>query len=73
MFFTVASDKLRARMIPLRSPLSRVMPALSIATSVPVPIDTDIGCCQSRRVVHPIISHRNHSAAGLFCATIAAF
>ena len=38
MFFTVATDKVRARRMPIRSPLTRVTWALFIATSVPVPI-----------------------------------
>src|SRR4051812_24985157 len=35
MFDMVARDRCRARTMPVRSPLSRVTPALSIATSVP--------------------------------------
>ncbi|CEG10680.1 hypothetical protein BN961_04122 [Afipia felis] len=38
MLLIVASDRRRARMIPIKSPLRRVTPALSIATSVPVPM-----------------------------------
>ena len=34
----VAADSRRARTMPVRSPLSKVMPALSMATSVPVPM-----------------------------------
>ena len=38
MLRMVACDSVLARTMPIRSPLSSVMPALSIATSVPVPI-----------------------------------
>jgi penicillin V acylase-like amidase (Ntn superfamily) len=38
MFFMVERLSRRARTIPRRSPLTSVTPALSIATSVPVPI-----------------------------------
>ncbi|OPY59774.1 MAG: hypothetical protein A4E57_04667 [Syntrophorhabdaceae bacterium PtaU1.Bin034] len=38
MFRMVALLKARARAIPRRSPLTRVTPALSMATSVPVPM-----------------------------------
>src|SRR4051794_7208954 len=38
MLLIVASDSWRARTIPVRSPLRSVMPALSIATSVPDPM-----------------------------------
>ncbi len=38
MLFIVLSDKYLALAIPLKSPCSKVTPALSIATSVPVPI-----------------------------------
>src|SRR6516165_2802116 len=36
MLDMVAAERRRARTIPVRSPLTRVTPALSIATSVPV-------------------------------------
>src|SRR5581483_1476994 len=38
MLRIVACDRRRARTIPFRSPFNRATPALSIATSVPVPI-----------------------------------
>jgi hypothetical protein len=38
MFDITARDSRSACTIPFRSPLSRVTPALSIATSVPVPM-----------------------------------
>jgi hypothetical protein len=38
MLRIVASESRRARTIPVRSPLIRVTPALSMATSVPDPI-----------------------------------
>src|SRR5258707_1147778 len=40
MLLMVACDSRRARTRPVRSPLSSVTPALSIATSVPVPMAT---------------------------------
>jgi len=38
MFRMTACDSVLALTMPSRSPLSSVMPALSIATSVPVPM-----------------------------------
>src|SRR5215475_9456422 len=38
MLLIVVCDSFRARTMPVRSPLSSVTPALSIATSVPVPM-----------------------------------
>jgi hypothetical protein len=60
-----AFDSCRARTMPVRSPLSSVTPALSIATSVPVAHrDADIGRGQCRRVVDAIAGHRHDPAGG---------
>ena len=47
MFRIVAWLSLRARTMPRRSPLTSVTPALSIATSVPVPIAMPTSACAS--------------------------
>ena len=47
MFRIVARLSRRARTMPRRSPLTSVMPALSIATSVPVPIAMPTSACAS--------------------------
>ena len=61
MLRKVARASLRARTMPIRSPPSRVMPALSIATSAPVPIgNPDIGGGQrggGGGVVHAVARH----------------
>ena len=47
MLRMVARDSRRARAMPRRSPLTSVTPALSIATSVPVPIAMPTSACAS--------------------------
>src|SRR5439155_154408 len=47
MLSSVARLNRRARTIPRRSPLTRAMPALAIATSVPVPIAMPTVACAS--------------------------
>ncbi len=62
----VARLRLRARIRAFRSPLTRVMSPLSIATSVPVPMaDANIGLGQRRRVIHAVTGHGNNAAFGL--------
>ena len=52
--------------MPRRSPLTSVTPALSIATSVPVPIAMPTSACGQRRgVVDPVAGHRHDAALGL--------
>ena len=63
MFYIVASDSLRARTMPVRSPCSRVMPALSMATSVPdAHGDADVGGGEGGGVVDAVAGHRDDSA-----------
>ena len=48
--------------MPRRSPLTSVMPALSIATSVPVPMAMPTSACgERRRVVDAVAGHRHHA------------
>ena len=52
--------------MPRRSPLTSVTPALSIATSVPVPIAMPTCACASAgRVVDAVAGHRDDAALGL--------
>ena len=54
----VARLSRRARTMPRRSPLTSVMPALSMATSVPVPMAMPDICLRQRgRVVDAIAGH----------------
>ena len=66
MLLMVARLSRRARTTPRRSPLTRVTPALSIATSVPVPIAMPTcGLGQRRRVVDAVAGHGDDAALGL--------
>src|SRR3546814_7515161 len=52
-----------ARTIPVRSPLSKVTPALSIATSVPDPMAMPTSAAaRGRRIVDAVAGHGNHPA-----------
>ncbi len=63
MLRIVAGESRRAATTPWRSPLSSVTPALSIATSVPVPIAiADVGGGERRRVVDAVAGHRDDPA-----------
>src|SRR5438445_374792 len=70
MLLTVARDSRRARRMARRSPLTRVMPALSIATSVPVRrerrgIDATLPHQLGRaKVDRPAVDARTDSFAG---------
>ena len=62
----VACASRRARTMPVRSPLTSVIPALSIATSAPVPMAMPTSACgQRRRVVHAVARHGDHRARRL--------
>ena len=53
----------RARAMPRRSPFTSVTPALSMATSVPVPIAMPTSACgERRRVVDAVAGHRDDAA-----------
>ena len=66
MFVIVARLRRRARTMPRRSPLTSVTPALSMATSVPVPMAMpDLRLRQRRRVVDAVARHRDEPALGL--------
>ena len=43
--------------MPIRSPPNSVVPALSFATSVPMPVNADIGVSKRGRNVHPVTGH----------------
>ena len=59
-------DSARARTMPRRSPFTSVTPALSIATSVPVPIAMPTSACASAgRVVDAVARHRDDAALRL--------
>ncbi len=59
----VACDRRRASTSPIRSPRSSVMPALSIATSVPLPMAMPTSAAASAgRVVDAVAGHRHHPA-----------
>ena len=74
MFVIVARDSARARAMPRRSPLTSVTPALSIATSVPVPIAMPTSALrQRRRVVDAVARHRDDAPCGLQPLHLAAF
>ena len=63
MLRIVARDSARARTMPRRSPFTSVTPALSIATSVPVPIAMPTSACASAgRVVDAVAGHRDDAA-----------
>src|SRR3546814_18682285 len=62
MFAIVAWLRCRARTMPNRSPRSSVMPALSMATSVPEPIDADVGGGERGSVVDPVACHGDDPA-----------
>lgn len=51
MFLMVAADRRRPRTMPCRSPFSKVAPALSMATSVPVPMAMPSRLATARAVV----------------------
>ena len=62
MLRMVARLSRSARTIPRKSPRTSVTPALSIATSVPVPIAIPTSACRERRrVVDTVAGHRNHA------------
>ena len=66
MFRIVAWLRRRARTMPRRSPLTSVMPALCIATSVPVPMAMPTWACgERRRVVHAVARHGHDAPLGL--------
>ena len=61
-----AAQSARARTMPRRSPPSSVMPALSMATSVPVPMAMPtLACARARRVVHSVAGHGHDATLGL--------
>ena len=63
MLRMAASDSARALTMPVRSPLSSVMPALSIATSVPVPMAMPTcGGGERRGVVDAVAGHGDDAA-----------
>ena len=69
MFRIVARLSRRARTMPRRSPLTSVMPALSIATSVPVPIAMPTSACASAGaslMPSPAIATRSPRACSRF-------
>ena len=69
MFRIVARESRRARTMPRRSPFTSVTPALSIATSVPVPIAMPTSARRQRgRVVDAVAGHGHHAALGLEAA-----
>ena len=76
MFRIVAADRRRALTMPCRSPFSSVTPALSIATSVPVPMAMPTSAAASAGASltpSPAIattrpSRRSRSTTALFCS-----
>ena len=63
MLRIVARESVRARARPMRSPLTSVTPADSIATSVPVPIAMPTSAGRERGgVVDAVAGHRDLAA-----------
>ncbi len=66
MLRMVARDNTIARSMPRRSPLTSVMPALSIATSVPVPISMPTSDWASAGAsIDAVTRHRHRAPVGL--------
>jgi hypothetical protein len=65
MLAMVACARVRARTMPFKSPLTKVMPALSTATSAPVPMAMPTSAAgKSRRVIDAVAGHRDFCALG---------
>ena len=62
MLAMVAADRWRVRTLPIRSPFRRATPALSMATSVPLPMAIATSAAvERRRVVDAVLGHGHHA------------